>query len=242
MSGWFAGQDSAVGEGEGGAAGVGVEVDVPVVFVDEVVVSLAEQEQVVELCFAVASPPLDVVRVGPCFLAVAAGEPAAAIADRDCFPQPGWDAVVAASVVEDFAGTGPQHAVHHAVAEECVGRPAVEDPPVRGDRTSAQPKMLRPITVTAAAVAVVAVAEVVEWLTGAVVRGVLLTGTACVAGAVGVARVAEAGVWFEFDDEFDVGVVSGCGVGVVVVVEEPEDLDDRPNSPPLAGASSPNPP
>ena len=148
LAGWFAGQDAAVGEGEGGPACVGVEVDVPVVFVDHVMVSLAEQEQVVELGVTVASPPLDVMRVGPRFVAVAAREPAAAIADRDCFPQPGWDAVVAASVVEDFAGTGPQHAVHHAVAEECVGRPAVEDPPVRGDRTATQPKMLRPIAVT----------------------------------------------------------------------------------------------
>ena len=41
LSGWFAGQDSAVGEGEGGPTCIGVEVDVPVVFVDHVVVSLA---------------------------------------------------------------------------------------------------------------------------------------------------------------------------------------------------------
>ena len=73
LSRWFAGQHPAVGEGEGGPAGVGVEVDVPVVFVDEVVVSLAKQEQVVELGFAVASPPLDVVGVGPCFLRLQPG-------------------------------------------------------------------------------------------------------------------------------------------------------------------------
>ncbi len=123
VGGWFADHDGADGEGECCLAGVGVEFDSPVQPVHEVVVSLAQKDQVVEFGFTVVAPPFDVVGVGPCFGAGASGDAAAAVADCDGFAESGWDGVVFVSVVEDRAGAGAQHFVEDAVAQVCVGRP-----------------------------------------------------------------------------------------------------------------------
>ncbi len=121
--GWFADHHGAVGEGEGCLAGVGVEFDSPVEPVHQVVMPLAQENQVVEFCLAVLAPPFDVVGVGPCFFAGASGDAAAAVADCDGFAESGWDGVVFVSVVEDRVGAGTQHFVEDAVAQVCVGRP-----------------------------------------------------------------------------------------------------------------------
>jgi hypothetical protein len=79
---WVAGADSSggVGDLEGG---VGEEFGVPAGFVEEVVVPGALQHQVGELGGSAGVPGVDVVAFAPGGGAVAAGEPAVAVADDE---------------------------------------------------------------------------------------------------------------------------------------------------------------
>jgi hypothetical protein len=61
---WVGDEDFAVG-GFDGEVGGGVELEVPSVLVDEVVVSSAEEHEVVEVGFAAVAPVFDVVALAP---------------------------------------------------------------------------------------------------------------------------------------------------------------------------------
>jgi hypothetical protein len=79
---WVADEQFAVGgfDGEGGG---GVELEVPAVLVDQVVVSSAERDEVVELGGAAVWPVPDVVGLAPGRWPVAAGVAAAFVADGE---------------------------------------------------------------------------------------------------------------------------------------------------------------
>ena len=118
----------AVVPGEVGG-GVGCEFDGESLLVDVDVVSAAQQDQVVVVGGAAVLPVVDVVGVAPAHGAVAAGEPAAAVACSDLAEQGARDGVGGASEVFGCAVGGAQDDVDAAVAQvgRCAGgrhRPA----------------------------------------------------------------------------------------------------------------------
>ena len=96
----LAGPHGSVTEGDV-EVGVGEQFEVEVVAVDVVVVTVAEQHQVLEVCIALVAPVVDVVGVAPGDFAVAARESAAAIASSHSTEQVFGHGVGCPPVVQD---------------------------------------------------------------------------------------------------------------------------------------------